>query len=60
MFKILHYVVLVQVVPPKTNARTTNALTRTFSPVQYSNVNGTVSNNYIKNFYGNNAPVSYH
>ena len=46
--------------PPKTNARTTNALTRTFSPVQYSNVNGTVSNNYIKNFYGNNAPVSYH
>ena len=45
---------------PKTVAQTRNALTRTYSPVQYSNVNGTVSNNYIKNFYGNNAPVSYH
>jgi len=46
--------------PPKQTARSTNALTRTFSPVQYSNVNGSVTNNYIKNFYGNNAPVSYH
>lgn len=46
--------------PPKQNAGTTIAPTRTFSPVQYSNVNGTVSNQYIKNFYGNNAPVSYH
>ena len=46
--------------PPKKNAGITNAPTRTFSPVQYSNVNGTVSNQYIKNFYGNNAPVSYH
>lgn len=46
--------------PPKKNAGTANAPTRTFSPVQYSNVNGTVSNQYIKNFYGNNAPVSYH
>ena len=46
--------------PPKINARSTNALTRTYSPVQYSNVNGVISNQNIKDFYGNNAPVSYH
>jgi hypothetical protein len=46
--------------PPKKNARTTIAPTRTFSPIQYSNVNGTVSNQNIKDFYGNNGPVSYH
>jgi hypothetical protein len=48
------------VAPPKKNARTTNAPTPTFSPVQYSNVDGVVTNQSIKDFYGNNAPHMYH
>jgi len=48
------------VAPPKKNARTTNAPTRTFSPIQYRNVDGVTENEYIKNFYGNNAPYLYH
>jgi len=48
------------VAPPKKNARTTNALTPSFSPVQYSNVDGVVTNQSIKDFYGNNASHMYH
>ena len=48
------------VAPPKKNARTTNAPTPSFSPVQYRNENGVVENQYVKNFYGNNAPYLYH
>jgi hypothetical protein len=48
------------VAPPKKNARTTNAPTPTFSPVQYKNVSGTVQNQYIKDFYGNNGSYLYH
>jgi len=48
------------VAPPKKNARTTNAPTPTFSPVQYSNAGGVVQNQYIKDFYGNNGSYLYH
>jgi hypothetical protein len=48
------------VAPPKKNARTTNAPTPTFSPVQYSKSGGVIQNQYIKDFYGNNAPHLYH
>jgi len=48
------------VAPPKKNARTTNAPTPTFSPVQYSKAGGVVQNQYIKDFYGNNGSYLYH
>ena len=48
------------VAPPKKNARTTNAPTPTFSPIQYKNVEGVVQNQYIKDFYGNNGSYMYH
>lgn len=48
------------VAPPKKNARTTNAPTPTFSPVQYSKAGGVVQNQYIKDFYGNNGNYIYH
>ena len=48
------------VAPPKKNARTTNAPTPSFSPIQYKNVSGTVENQYIKDFYGNNGSYMYH
>ena len=48
------------VAPPKKNARTTNAPTPTFSPIQYSKVGGVVQNQYIKDFYGNNGSYLYH
>jgi hypothetical protein len=48
------------VAPPKKNARTTNAPTPSFSPVQYSNNGGVVQNQYIKDFYGNNGNYLYH
>ena len=47
------------VAPPKKNARRTNAPTPSFSPIQFSNKNG-IENQYIKDFYGNNAPNMYH
>ena len=48
------------VAPPKKNARTTNAPTPTFSPIQYNKVGGVVQNQYIKDFYGNNGSYLYH
>ena len=48
------------VAPPKKNARTTNAPTPKFSPVQYSVDGGVVSNQSIKDHYGNNGPYLYH
>ena len=48
------------VAPPKKNARTTNAPTPTFSPIQYKKVEGVVQNQYIKDFYGNNGSYMYH
>ena len=48
------------VAPPKKNARTTNAPTPTFAPIQYSKVGGLVQNQYIKDFYGNNGSYLYH
>jgi hypothetical protein len=48
------------VAPPKKNARTTNAPTPSFSPIQYKSVNGMTQNQYIKDFYGNNAPHLHH
>ena len=45
---------------PKINSRTKNAPTPSFSPVQYSNVNGVATNQPIKDFYGNNAPHLHH
>ena len=48
------------VAPPKKNARTTNAPTPTFSPVQYSKAGGIVQNQYIKDSYGNNGSYLYH
>jgi len=48
------------VAPPKKNARTTNAPTPSFSPIQYTNNGETVQNQHIKDFYGNNAPYLFH
>jgi len=48
------------VAPPKKNARTTNAPTPTFPPVQYSHTNGVTENQYIKDFYGNKGSYLYH
>lgn len=48
------------VAPPKKNARTTNAPTPSFSPVRYSNVNGVINNQHVKDHYGNNGPYLNH